>query len=109
MLSLLFGISPCIVYHITGFPCPACGLTRAFLSLVQFDLRGAFAYHPLFFFVPFLPILAWERIPHKRRDIVAFSILGVFVLVWVVRMVLLYPHTPPMTYNYNSLFERLFR
>ena len=108
VLSLLFRISPCPVYHIAGFPCPACGLTRAFLSLVQFDLRGAFAYHPLFILVPLLPFLMWTRIPQKRRDVVAFSILGVFILVWVVRMVLLYPHTSPMTYNENSLFERLF-
>jgi len=109
VLSLLFGITPCIVYHVLGVPCPACGLTRAFISLARLDFRQAFAYHPLFFLVVFLPLLAWERISPRLRNILAFSLLGVFIVVWIARMILLFPDVPPMTYNYYSLFERLFR
>ena len=107
-LSLFIGISPCILYHIIGIPCPACGLTRAFVSLARLDLAQAFAYHPLFVFVPFAPLLGIERLPDKWRSILSFGALGVLVAVWVVRMILLFPHTAPFTYNTNSLFEWLF-
>ena len=109
VLSLFAGISPCIIYHITGLPCPACGLTRAFISIGRLEWQQAFAYHPLFFMVPLVPLLAGGRVSPKWRNIIAFTVLGLFVLVWVVRMVLLFPDTPPLTYNDNSLFERLFR
>ena len=109
MLSLFFGISPCILYHLVGLPCPACGLTRAFISLAHFEFGQAFAYHPLFFMVPFVPLLGLERITEKWRNNIAFVLLGVLVAVWIVRMVLLFPDTPPMTFNENSLLGRLFR
>ena len=109
MLSLFVGVSPCIIYLVTGLPCPACGLTRAFISLARLDLRQALAYHPLFFVVPFVPLLAMKRITEKQRNVLAFTVLGVLVAVWIVRMVMLFPHTPPLDYNDNSLFEWLFR
>jgi len=106
-LSLFIGISPCIMYHIIGVPCPACGLTRAFISVARFDFRQAFAYHPLFIFVPFVPFLGFERLSDKWRNIIAYAGLGVLVAVWVVRMVMFYPDTPPMTFNDYSLPGRL--
>jgi len=109
VLSLFVGISPCIFYHITGLPCPACGLTRAFISLARFDLRQAFAYHPLLFLVPFLPLLYLERISSKWQNILAYGALALFLAVWVVRMVVLFPDVAPMMYNENSLFEFIRR
>ena len=109
VLSLFAGISPCIIYHVTGLPCPACGLTRAFISVARFEWRQAFFYHPLFLPAPLVPLLTLERVPPKWRNILAFAVLGVFVAVWIVRMVLFFPDTPPLDYNSNSLFEWLFR
>ena len=109
VLSLFFGVSPCIVYHVLGVPCPACGLTRAFVSLARFDVGQAFRYHPLFIFVPLVPFIGFERLTDKRRNIIAFAALGIFVAVWVVRMVMFYPDTPPMTFNEYSLLGRLMR
>ena len=112
-LSLFAGVSICIIYHVTGLPCPACGMTRAFISLMRLELRQAFAWHPLFFLVPFIPLLALERMPYggsippRLRDGIAWALLGLFILVWVVRMVLFFPHTPPMEYNQSSLFQWL--
>jgi len=102
-LSLLFGVSPCIMYHVIGLPCPACGMTRAFISLASLEFGQAFRYHPLFFLVPFVPLLGLERLTERRRNILAFTLLGVLVVVWIVRMVLLFPDTPPMVFNENSL------
>jgi hypothetical protein len=89
-ISLLFDVSPCPIYHIFRIPCFACGLTRAFISLARLDIRAAFFYHPLFFLVPFLPWLAWEKISHRLRNILSFIVLGLLAVVWAVRMFRLY-------------------
>ena len=54
-LILLFGIwsvyilfdMPCPIKLLTGFPCPACGATRALLALLHGDIQGYLHYHPL--------------------------------------------------------------
>lgn len=109
VLSLFFSVSPCILYHVIGLPCPACGLTRAFVSLVRLEFGQAFAYHPLFFLVPFVPLLAWERLSAKWLNILSFTLFGILIVVWVVRMVLMFPHTPPLNFNEESLFAWIFR
>jgi hypothetical protein len=53
---LASGVVVCPVAIVARQPCPACGLTRASLSLFQFDVPGAFALHPMVFVV--LPLLA---------------------------------------------------
>ena len=41
-----------------GVPCPGCGLTRATLAGLSFDLEGLLHYHPL---APFMaPLLGWS-------------------------------------------------
>ncbi|MCR4688385.1 MAG: DUF2752 domain-containing protein [Saccharofermentans sp.] len=44
---ILTGIYRCPFKALTGFPCPLCGTSRAFLSLLKGDIEGAFYYHPL--------------------------------------------------------------
>jgi hypothetical protein len=107
-LSLFFGIGfPCVVYHSVGVPCPACGLTRAFICLAQLDIRQAFAYHPLFLLVPFLPLITFFRIEEKLQNTLWVAVIVLFVSVWVVRMALLFPDTPPMVFNGQSLLGRV--
>ena len=36
------------------FPCPGCGMTRAFVSLLRGDPARAFSYNPRFILVPIL-------------------------------------------------------
>ncbi len=41
-----------------GVPCPGCGLTRASVAMMHFDLAGVLRYHPL---APILtPLVAWS-------------------------------------------------
>jgi len=100
-VSLFTDVSICGIYHVTGIPCFSCGMGRAFRSLP--DIWMAFAYHPLFFTVPFIPLLMIAN--DKVRNIASVILIIVFVGVWIIRMILLFPHTAPMEYNYNSLFE----
>ncbi len=37
----------CPLNYITGFLCPSCGMTRAFLAILKGDLGGAIEYNPL--------------------------------------------------------------
>lgn len=43
-----YGIGiPCVFHMITGYYCPGCGITRAILSLLKFDLYQAIRYNAL--------------------------------------------------------------
>jgi hypothetical protein len=98
----LFLPSACIIWLLVGLPCPACGLTRAFFALARLDFAAAFAMHPLFWAVPFVPLMAHGKLTEKMRNILAFSFLGVFLAAYALRMLLLFPHTEPMVINYGA-------
>ena len=34
---------PCVFYELTGLFCPGCGMSRALISLMRLDIRGAFS------------------------------------------------------------------
>lgn len=51
--GLIFG---CTYKKLLGIPCPGCGMTRAWLSLLRGDIIGAFRWHPLFAVFP--PVFA---------------------------------------------------
>ena len=37
----------CVLRNLTGIPCPTCGASRAMFSLLTFNLKGYFYYHPM--------------------------------------------------------------
>ena len=41
------GRSICLLRHVTGMPCPTCGVTRSFRAVGQGALAEALAFHPL--------------------------------------------------------------
>lgn len=53
----------CPILYLTGISCAGCGMSRAWLSLLRWDIAGAFAYHPLFW----LPVLAAALLIFQRR------------------------------------------
>lgn len=103
----------CLFRHITGIPCPGCGMTRAHLAAMRLDFQAAFWYHPLWF-LP-LPLLAGEFLfPNglfrNKKWNTAFSIvlLVLVVSVYGVRMFLYFPDTPPMEYQPDNLLHWIF-
>ena len=105
--SLFVSFSLCPIYNITGIPCPSCGMTRAFASLIAGNFGIAFWEHPLFWSVPLIPLLMLEKLPKKLNGALLITLIGLFAAVWIVRMVLFFPDVSPMVYNENSLFEFL--
>lgn len=114
ILGFLFvwaAVFGCPVYRLIGLPCPGCGMTRAWFQVLRLDFAGAFHWHPLFWILPFLVLLFlfFNRLP-KKAVVAAAAVLAVlFAGTYIVRMVRLFPHTPPMTVNENAPLIRLLR
>ena len=51
----------CLFYHLTGLPCPGCGLTRSFVCLGHGQFLEALHWHPLGPAIFLLFALLWLR------------------------------------------------
>lgn len=106
-----------------GIPCPTCGLSRATERLLHGDFAGAWQMHPfVFLLVPLAAVILviimnkWRK---RKKDIVftwphyskaiALGVIGLLYLIFMVRMVLLYPHTEPLVWNDDALLPRTIR
>ncbi|PWL45294.1 MAG: DUF2752 domain-containing protein [Clostridiales bacterium] len=103
----------CPIRNVTGFPCPGCGMTRAYLSAFRLDFQSAFYWHPLWFLAVPLIFAAIFRpqgiFKNKRADnILWISLAVLFLGVYILRMILFFPHTPPMDYNRDSICYQIF-
>ncbi len=104
----------CVYRNVFGIPCPGCGLTRALGLLIRGEAGRAFMLHPLFplIILCLATILFRSRRPFERLyRSRAFWIVSIFLLVslWIVRMILLFPHHEPMTFHHRSIAEQLIR
>lgn len=86
---LYFFKIPCLFRFFTKIPCPSCGMTRAFFSLINLNLLDSFYYHPLL--VPSLIaafIAIHERFLNKKFcDIYLKIFVIIFFLVYFVRLI----------------------
>ena len=79
-----FGVT-CPIKYITGISCAGCGMSRAWIALLHFNIHEAFMYHPLFFLPPVVVIvmLLKSKINIKFYKIFMFTIAGAFVIVYL--------------------------
>ncbi len=79
----------CPIKFVTGISCAGCGMSRAWLSLLRLDVRGAFFYHPLFFLPPLFVVvlLLKSKINIKIYKIFMFTMIMAFVIVYLYRMI----------------------
>jgi len=114
ILYLLGNRSICIFKAIFGLPCPACGMTRAFTHCLAGEFKKAFFYHPLFLFsiIVFLVLLFRKNriVSHVyKSNVFWITMFIIFMVVWVIRMFLLFPNNPPLDFNKNGLLPLIIR
>lgn len=82
-----FGVT-CPIKYITGISCAGCGMSRAWIALLHFNIHEAFMYHPLFFLPPVVVIvmLLKSKINIKFYKIFMFTMACAFVIVYLYRM-----------------------
>ena len=77
----------CPILRITGIPCPGCGMTRAWLSVLRLDFVAAFEYNAMFWSIPLLCILLLldGNLFRKKlwNNVVSGSIAVGFLLNWI--------------------------
>ena len=83
-----FGVT-CPIKYITGISCAGCGMSRAWISLLHFNIHDAFMYHPLFFLPPVVVIvmLFKSKINIKIYKIIIFTIIIMFAIVYMCRLI----------------------
>ena len=102
--------SACPVVAMIGYPCPACGLTRAFVCLLHLDFSGALKIHAFIYAVLlYLLVFLWNRYVRGRRAGKRLLVLGVMLIVCMIlyyiwRMIHYFPGEPPMSYYYRNLW-----
>lgn len=99
----------CYMKAFTGLPCPGCGMTRAWLCAFHLDFRSAFFYHPLFLSPVLVIILLFlETSCHIKMPKWVYIILLILLIgVYIIRMLLYFPHTEPMTFNPDAYIPKL--
>ena len=78
----------CIFKHLTGYKCPGCGMTHAFLSLGKFQIRDAFQYNilsPFLFYGGLLWLTPLRRIKMRLHMSIVWIISTLIFCYWVAR------------------------
>jgi len=88
LISFFVPFSLCLFYNITGLPCPACGLSRAYLALFNGDFSSAFNYNALFPIIPFIPLLMSDKLPRFFSFISKISTLALLLGYGIFRIIL---------------------
>ena len=101
----------CPFLYFLGFLCLGCGMTRAFLSLLHFDIRMAFYYHPLFpiviltgcYFI--VEKLGIYQMSDKMKKIFLSIIVFLFVMTYFIRIQ--FEHSPIKIEIKESFFYKI--
>lgn len=108
--------SLCWFQSLFGIPCPGCGSTRAAVALFHGDLAEALDFHPLILLsLAVLPYAALREALSRRwpikpaEKVGAMCVVALYIIVFIIRMILLFPHTQPMVPLEGALWPRLIR
>lgn len=104
----------CPMVLLTGLPCPACGLTRAFGAVITGRFKEAYQLHP--FIYPIIGIVIWfilwrYYLQKSLRPFIKVLILliAAMAVFYIYRMIRYFPGEPPISYYYDSIGGRIFR
>ena len=89
LLLYVFGVG-CLFRRVTGIPCPGCGMTRAWLSLLRGDLAGMLYHHPMAPAIPVLLGYIWkdgQLLKNRRANGALLILIGAgFALTYAWRL-----------------------
>ncbi|MBO5384116.1 MAG: DUF2752 domain-containing protein [Ruminococcus sp.] len=91
LICSYFGITVCPFMKKTGYPCPVCGATRAYLAAARLDFKAAFEYHPLFpILLPMFAYMAFGKKPlfrsKKREKVITILFFLTIFCVWIYKL-----------------------
>lgn len=94
---------------IFGIPCPACGITRAWICALKLDFSNAFYYHPLFLLIiPIMIVLIYKDYKYidifYKSNIFWLLLIVTVVLTYILRMIFQFPNEI-LKINENSLLQ----
>ena len=103
----------CPFLLLTGIPCPGCGVTRAFASLIKGDPETAITYNAMIFGWLLLGIyflVCWDILMRKPvfMNVLLALVCVVAIVYYIYRMVYVYPSEPPMVYYENNIINNVF-
>lgn len=118
-IAVYFGVilkflhSSCFVVELTGFPCPACGLTRAGFSVMRGEFSAAWQLHPFIYPILCLAILAVIKRYFLKQTLKSLKKWLILILVLMIgyyayRMIRYFPGEPPISYYGNNLLRNIF-
>jgi len=78
----------CPIKFLTGISCAGCGMTRAWLSVINTDFNSAFNYHPLWILPPIFIIVFLNKNIISPKIYKYFKTLCVllFIAVYILRL-----------------------
>ncbi len=114
LIAYLLFDTVCPLVLLTGYPCPACGLSRAFFYLCRGQWRPASECNIML--IPWLLLAAYYIIARyfvKIRPIVGELFLCIVCLstiaYYIYRLICVYPSGPVMVYHEKNLMTLILR
>ena len=75
----------CIFQKFLGIPCPGCGMTSAWLSLMELDIMNAFRLNPMFWSIPILYLFILydgKLLKNKRMNNACLYIIAILYSIF---------------------------
>lgn len=94
----IYSLTGCPIKRITGIPCPGCGMSRAWRSVLTFHFKDAFLFHPLWsvpLIVLFL-VLKDHKDPLVSHPKFMNFLIVLFLFTYIIRIIM---HDPIVTWN----------
>ncbi len=111
ILLSLFGLYRCPFRYIFGIPCPLCGMTRAFISLLKLDISKAFYYHAFWPVVIVLFVLyfifMFKNIKINKKMVCILDIIGILNLVYYFYRLFFLPDVLYINFENSILYKIL--
>ena len=108
-----FFYTSCSFVLVTGYPCPACGMTRAGRSLLHGNFVGAWKLHPFIYLFAVLVIVAVIKRYFLKQSLDSMKgwiicLIVTACIFYVYRMYRYFPGEPPISYYSGNVLRRIF-